>query len=73
MSYILLPMMKGAAEVATGEALPGSPGQFTVPEEDPTLYNRLFFNALLIQGFFTGLVTGKIGEGENVSTTHSHR
>jgi len=67
MSYIFLPMMKEAAEVATGKALPGGMGQFAVSDEDLALYNRLFFHALVIQGFFAGIVTGKIGEGKAVA------
>ena len=67
MSYIFLPMMKEAAEVATGEALPGGLGQFAVSDEDLALYNRLFFHALVIQGFFAGIVTGKLGEGKAVA------
>ncbi len=67
MSYIFLPMMKEAAEVATGEALPGGLGQFAVSEEELALYNMLFFHALVIQGFFAGIVTGKIGEGKAVA------
>ena len=67
MSYIFLPTMKEAAEVATGEALPGGLGQFAVSDEDLALYNRLFFHALVVQGFFAGIVTGKIGEGKTVA------
>ena len=67
MSYIFLPMMEAAAEVAAGEALPGGLGQFAVSEEDLALYNRLFFHALVIQGFFAGVVTGKTGEGKAVA------
>jgi flagellar protein FlaJ len=67
MSYVFLPMMQEAAEVATGGALPGGLGRFAVSEEDMALYNRLFFNALVIQGFFAGIVTGKIGEGKAVA------
>ena len=67
MSYVFLPMMKQAAEVATGKALPGGMGQFAVSEENLALYNRLFFHALVIQGFFAGIVTGKIGEGKAVA------
>ena len=67
MSHVFLPMMKEAAEVATGAALPGGVGQFAVSEEDLALYNRLFFHALVIQGFFAGIVTGKIGEGKAVA------
>ena len=67
MSYIFLPTMKEAAEVATGEALPSGLGQFAVSDEDLALYNMLFFHALVVQGFFAGIVTGKIGEGKAVA------
>jgi flagellar protein FlaJ len=67
MSYVFLPMMQEAAEVATGGALPGGMGQFAVSEEELALYNRLFFHALVIQGFFGGIVTGKLGEGKAVA------
>ena len=67
MSYVFLPMMKEAAEVSTGEALPGGMGQFAVSEEDLALYNMLFFHALVIQGLFAGIITGKIGEGKAVA------
>ena len=67
MSYVFLPMMKEAAEVTSGGALPGGMGQFAVSEEDLALYNMLFFHALVIQGLFAGIVTGKIGEGKAVA------
>ena len=67
MNYVFLPMMQEAAEVTTGEALSGGLGRFAVSEEDLSLYNRLFFNALVIQGFFAGIVTGKIGEGKAIA------
>jgi flagellar protein FlaJ len=67
MSYIFLPMMQEAAEVASGGALPGGLGQFAVSEEELALYDRLFFHALVIQGFFAGIVTGKLGEGRAVA------
>jgi len=67
MSYVFLPMMQEAAETAAGAALPGGLGQFAVSEHDLALYNRLFFHALVIQGFFAGIVTGKIGEGKTVA------
>ena len=67
MSYIFLPMMQEAAEVTGGGALPGGLGQFAVSEEELALYNRLFFHALVIQGFFAGIVTGKLGEGKAVA------
>lgn len=67
MSYIFLPMMKEAAEAVTGQAVPGGLGQFAVSEEDLALYKRLFFHALVIQGFFAGIVTGKMGEGKVVA------
>ena len=67
MSYVFLPMMQKAAETAAGAALPVGLGQFAVSEHDLDLYNRLFFHALVIQGFFAGIVTGKIGEGKAVA------
>ena len=67
MSYVFLPMMKEAADAASGGALSGGLGQFAVSEEDLALYNRLFFHALVIQGFFTGIVTGKLGEGKAIA------
>ena len=67
MSYVFLPMMKEAAEVTSGGALPGGMGQFAVSEEDLALYNMLFFHALVIQGFFAGIVAGKMGEGKAVA------
>ena len=38
-----------------------------VNEKDLALYNRLFFHSLVIQGFFGGIVTGKLGEGKAVA------
>lgn len=67
LSYVFLPMMQKAAETAAGAALPGGLGQFAVSGHDLALYNRLFFHALVIQGFFAGIVTGKIGEGKAVA------
>ena len=67
MSYIFLPMMQEAADIAGGAALPGGIGQFAVSEEELAIYNRLFFHALVIQGFFGGIVTGKLGEGRAVA------
>ena len=67
MSYVFLPMMQEAADLAGGAALPGGTGQFAVSDEELTLYNRLFFHALVIQGFFAGIVTGKLGEGRAVA------
>jgi archaeal flagellar protein FlaJ len=67
MSYIFLPMMKEAADIAAGQDVPGGMGQFAVSDADLALYNRLFFHALVIQGFFAGIVTGKIGEGKAIA------
>ena len=67
MSYVFLPMMKEAAEATSGGNLPSGVGQFAVSEEDLSLYNMLFFHALVVQGFFAGIVTGKIGEGKAVA------
>jgi len=42
-------------------------GQFAVSDADMATYNRLFFHALVIQGFFAGIVAGKMGEGKAVA------
>jgi len=67
MSYVFLPMMKEAANATSGATLPGGMGQFAVSDADLATYNLLFFHALVIQGFFAGIVTGKIGEGKVVA------
>jgi len=67
MSYVFLPMMKEASEATSGAALPGGVGQFAVSDADLTRYNMLFFHALVIQGFFAGIVTGKMAEGKVVA------
>ena len=67
MSYVFLPMMKAASEATSGAALPGGMGQFAVSDADLAKYNLLFFHALVIQGFFAGIVTGKMGEGKVVA------
>ena len=67
MSYVFLPMMKEASEATSGAALPGGMGQFAVSDADLAKYNMLFFHALVIQGFFAGIVTGKMGEGKVVA------
>ena len=67
MSYTFLPMMKEAAKVTSGAALPSGVGQFAVSDADLATYNMLFFHALVIQGFFAGIVTGKMGEGKVVA------
>jgi flagellar protein FlaJ len=67
MSYVFLPMMKKASEVTSGAALPAGMGQFAVSDADLAKYNMLFFHALVIQGFFAGIVTGKMAEGKVVA------
>jgi flagellar protein FlaJ len=67
MSYVFLPMMKEAAEATSGSALLGGMGQFAVSDADLAKYNMIFFHALVIQGFFAGIVTGKMGEGKVVA------
>ena len=67
MSYVFLPMMKEAAEATSGAALPSGVGQFAVSDADLAKYNMLFFHALVIQGFFAGIVAGKMGEGKAVA------
>jgi flagellar protein FlaJ len=67
MSYVFLPMMKQASEATSGATLPGGMGQFAVSDADLAKYNMLFFHALVIQGFFAGIVTGKMSEGKVVA------
>jgi flagellar protein FlaJ len=67
MSYVFLPMMKEAAEATSSAALPRGMGQFAVSDADLAKYNMLFFHALVIQGFFAGIVTGKMAEGKVVA------
>jgi flagellar protein FlaJ len=67
MSYVFLPMMKQASEATSGATLPGGMGQFAVSDADLAKYNMLFFHALVIQGFFAGIVTGKMAEGKVVA------
>jgi flagellar protein FlaJ len=67
MSYVFLPMMKEASEATSGAALPSGMGKFAVSDADMAKYNILFFHALVIQGFFAGIVTGKMAEGKVVA------
>jgi len=67
MSYTFLPMMKQAADATSGGNLPSGVGQFAVSDADLATYNMLFFHALVIQGLFAGIVTGKVGEGKAVA------
>jgi flagellar protein FlaJ len=64
MSYVFPPMMKHASDITTGAALPSGMGKFAVSDADLAKYNILFFHALVIQGFFAGIVTGKMSEGK---------
>jgi flagellar protein FlaJ len=67
MSYVFLPMMKQASEATSGASLRSGMGQFAVSDADLAKYNMLFFHALVIQGFFAGIVTGKMAEGKVVA------
>lgn len=67
MSYVFLPMMKQASEATSGAALPSGMGKFAVSDADLAKYNMLFFHALVVQGFFAGIVTGKMAEGKVVA------
>jgi len=66
-SYTFLPMMREASELTTGTSISGGAAQFAVSEAASAQYNMLFFHALVIQGFFAGIVTGKMGEGKAVA------
>ena len=45
--------------------MPTAPGMEELPIQslDINLYNRIFFHAVVIQGFFSGLIAGEMGEG----------
>ena len=62
LSTQFLPMMEESA-AAGGAAASG----FGMASPDVALYRTLFFHALVLQGFFSGLVTGKIGEGRMIA------
>ena len=68
-----LPMVSEAAQAVADRPASAGVGigagalQFSVTEDDVELYKRLFFHALLIQGFCAGVVTGKIGESSAVA------
>jgi flagellar protein FlaJ len=47
-----------------GAAAAGSGGSQFIGEVDIFFYKRLFSHAAMIQGFFSGLVAGQMGEGE---------
>lgn len=57
-----LPMM---AQVAEKGIVVG--GAIMAKEEDIKLYKGIFFHSLLIEGFCTGIITGKLSEGRVVS------
>lgn len=60
-----LPLMPSAgAEMGAGAGGAGVTGLGGI---DVDLYTRLFFHAALIQGFFSGLIAGHMGEGKVLS------
>lgn len=61
-SVTLFPMMETMGKEAGAAALEGTL-TVTVKEGQLATYKRLFFHALVLQGFFAGIITGKIGEG----------
>ena len=64
LSTQFLPMMEESAAAAAGGAAASG---FGMASPDVALYRTLFFHALVLQGFFSGLVTGKIGEGRMIA------
>jgi flagellar protein FlaJ len=52
------------AEAGAAAAASGSAGSQFIGEVDIFFYKRLFSHAAMIQGFFSGLVAGQMGEGE---------
>ncbi|MCD5409896.1 MAG: type II secretion system F family protein [Methanocellales archaeon] len=60
MSAAFLPMMAGAG--AAGADAPFFMGAF-----DVDVFMRIFFHAVIVQGFFSGLIAGQMGEGNVLS------
>jgi flagellar protein FlaJ len=58
-SSVFLPLMPSPEMIPLQQALRSS----IAPED----YKLLFFHAVLIQGFFSGLIAGEIGEGNVLS------
>ncbi|RPJ53981.1 MAG: type II secretion system F family protein [Methanobacteriota archaeon] len=55
------------AEAGSAAAATGSAGSKFIGNVDLFLYKRLFAHAGMIQGFFSGLVAGQMGEGRAVA------
>ena len=55
-----LPQMQASSADSVGETVEG----IAFSGIDKPLYVRLFFHASLLEGFFSGLVAGQIGEGD---------
>ncbi|MBI2869596.1 MAG: type II secretion system F family protein [Chloroflexi bacterium] len=62
LSHYFIGMMADLVKEAGSDAFAGGI-QFRVRPEDIELYRRLFFQAAIIQGICSGIVTGKIAEG----------
>lgn len=64
LSQYFIGMMAEMVKETGREAIPGSVGiQFRVSAADIAQYKTLFFHASMVQGIFSGIVTGKIAEG----------
>lgn len=62
LSHYFIGMMAELVQESGREQFAGGI-QFRVSKEDIELYRRLFFHAAVIQGGFSGIVTGKMAEG----------
>lgn len=60
-SQFFIPQMQEVSKGIEGVETPGL--AFKVTEEDVALYQELFFHGLITQGFFAGIVAGKMGGG----------
>ncbi|MHC1572923.1 MAG: type II secretion system F family protein [Candidatus Syntropharchaeales archaeon] len=72
--YIAFGVFLGILYVISSVFLPLMPSPETIPLQQtvrssiaPSAYRLLFFHAVLIQGFFSGLIAGEIGEGNVLS------
>lgn len=63
LSHYFIGMMADIVQETGVESVGGGGMQFRVSEQDIKTYSTLFFHASIIQGIFSGVVTGKIAEG----------
>lgn len=64
LNYVLGPLYKMQIAAGGGGFLGGGGGSTTGSTTSPAYYRRMFFSMMTIQGFFSGLIAGQLGEGK---------